>query len=354
MLKIPLIYFDSDVVEFQFNQINIEFDNSNNLKEFLQLHCDYKISCYHVPFPSDTSWLERFNSTYQQSQLTFVFCSELHDSTVEQLISVDKDNVVLLICGTINYEFKSAKVYQWMDWFVTTTSLYQQTNLLEKLNPYQSKTKYFDVLLGQPREHREYIKNHILKSNLDNDVILTYIKSRDPLVQLPASDWIWEDDVTNVDPMTKYTVSKVNYHNHNVSISQIIPISIYNKTAYTLVAETNFSNHYSFYTEKIVKPILAKRLFLVASGQYYLKNIRQLGFKTFDSIVDESYDDIADHTKRFDMVMEQMQYLINCSQEDILDKIKPITEHNQQLMLSQKWSTDFQSSMQDLVAYKDQ
>lgn len=349
MVKSSLMYHDSTITDYQMSQLGINIDSSFSITEFLEKNCDHKLSCYHVPFPSDNDWLKRFSATYQQCDHTFVFCSELHDSTVEQLISLDKENVSLLICGFINFKFKFARVYQWMDWFTTTREIYQKIDILEKLTPYNIKSKYFDVLLGQPREHREYVKNKILKNKLDSDIILTSIKSQKPLIELSESDWIWEEGIKKIDPKAKYTVSTVEYHGHSVSISQIIPISIYNKTAYTLVTETNFSNHYSFYTEKTVKPILAKRLFVVISGQYFLRNLRKLGFKTFDGIIDESYDLESDHAKRFDMAIEQMQYLINCPQEQILEKIKPITEHNQKLMLNQNWS----SSMQDLVAHKD-
>lgn len=353
MLTSSLVYHDSKVTDYQFSQLGIDCDKSYDITEFFQTEHDKKISCYHVPFPLDTAWLERFNATYQQCQHTFIFCSELHDSTVAQLISLDRENVSLLICGFIDYEFKFARVYQWMDWFVTTAEFYRRSNILETLNPYSIKSKYFDVLLGQPREHREYIKNKIIKNNSEDKTILTYIKSNKPLLELDKSDWIWEEGMESIDPTARYTVTKVNYHNHAMSISQIVPISIYNETAYSLITETNFSNHYSFYTEKTVKPILAKRLFLVASGQYFLKNLRRLGFKTFNGIIDESYDLESDPAKRFDMVIEQMNYLINSSQEQILQSIKPIVEHNKQIMLNSDWSNTFNNKLV-LTVHTDQ
>jgi hypothetical protein len=134
-----------------------------------------------------------------------------------------------------------------------------------------------------------------------------------------------------------------------MSLSQVVPISIYNQTAYSVVAETNYDNHYSFCTEKIVKPILAERLFLVFSGQHYLRNLRSLGFKTFDGIIDETYDIIADNNQRFKLACEQITYLCNCSQEEVLAKIRPITEHNKRVMMETDWSGDFAKELRAVL-----
>jgi len=82
-------------------------------------------------------------------------------------------------------------------------------------------------------------------------------------------------------------------------------------------------------------------LFIVFSGQHYLRNLRSLGFKTFDGIIDESYDSIEDNNLRFKLACEQMQYLIDQPQEEILAKIRPITEHNKRIMLATDWYGDF-------------
>ena len=134
-----------------------------------------------------------------------------------------------------------------------------------------------------------------------------------------------------------------------MSLSQVIPFSVYNQTAYTVVAETNYDNHYSFYTEKIVKPILAERLFVVFSSRHYLRNLRSLGFRTFDGIIDETYDDIEDYDLRFKSACEQIEYLISQPQEDILARIRPITEHNKRVMLATDWQGRMLRSLQEFL-----
>ena len=78
--------------------------------------------------------------------------------------------------------------------------------------------------------------------------------------------------------------------------------------------------------------MLACRLFVVISGQYYLQNLRKLGFKTFDSVIDESYDlEPADHI-RWTKAIEQAEWLCQQPQQDILPKIAAIVLHNYKIL----------------------
>jgi hypothetical protein len=116
---------------------------------------------------------------------------------------------------------------------------------------------------------------------------MTYINYQEKIsADVNSSTWFWEDEGLEViDTDLKWTVSQVIYYGYKISLSQVVPIKAYNQTAYSVVAETNFADDFVFHTEKIVKPILARRLFIVFGGHQYLKNLRQLGFKTFNNII---------------------------------------------------------------------
>jgi hypothetical protein len=180
---------------------------------------------------------------------------------------------------------------------------------------------------------------------------MTYLKGNDniPIQSQDQSGWLWEPGIIQLKDEFYWTVTSIRYQGRSMSLSQVVPISIYNQTAYSVVAETNYDNHYSFCTEKIVKPILAERLFIVFSGQHYLRNLRSLGFKTFDGIIDESYDSIEDNNLRFKSACEQITYLINQPQDKILEQIRPITEHNKQVMLETDWYEDFSREMRAVL-----
>jgi hypothetical protein len=237
-----------------------------------------------------------------------------------------------------------------MDWFTLSTYFYKENPILDQLNPYAPKSKTFDILLGCVRPHRTKIHEYVLKNDFKDNVIMTYIQNEiNPLQQLDTSNWIWPEGLEPPEKDISWTVSPIIYQGRSMSLSTIVPINIYNETAYTVVAETNYFNHFNFYTEKIVKPILAERLFVTFAGHHYLKNLRNFGFKTFDGIIDESYDNIKDTESRFQEVFKQMKYLFMSPQEEILDKIRPITEYNKKIMLETNWHQNFSREFQDVL-----
>lgn len=65
-----------------------------------------------------------------------------------------------------------------------------------------------------------------------------------------------------------------------------------------VITETVYDYPNRLLTEKIFKGFINRRPFIVVGTPHTLKQLRDLGFKTFDSIIDESYDDIFDPSDR--------------------------------------------------------
>lgn len=338
-----IVYADTPICEWWLKKLNV-----NCIKKVLD--DSIGLALFQLPYPlsNDEKFLEKLNITAKQCWQVVVLVSELHKETVKFITLHQHPKIKYFICGVIPH----SESYHLMDWFSTTLFFYKNNiEVLGKLVPYEIKPKTFDILLGRQKPHRSVVYNYIKQNQLDNKVIMTYLQGKDGglLSQQTEIGYIWEDDIELLEGEYRWTVTPVRYHGQNMSLSQIIPIKIYNQTAYTIVAETNYDNHYSFFTEKIVKPILAERLFLVFSGQNYLKNLRTFGFRTFDGIIDETYDSISDHNDRFNAIIRQMDFLLSQPQELILEKIRPITEHNRRIMLSTDWQGQFLKELQDVL-----
>jgi hypothetical protein len=97
-------------------------------------------------------------------------------------------------------------------------------------------------------------------------------------------------------------------------------LEILSSGLFHVVTETVFYDQKLHLTEKIFKPIVAKRPFLLLAAPYNLQYLKSYGFKTFDRWLDESYDTELDHEKRIDMVVNELKKLSNLSSFD-LDKI---------------------------------
>lgn len=332
------VYLDSDICRWHLDESQVPARRYFELDHYEQDQSDIKVAVFHTPYPylevKDT-FEQRIDRALAASDQLIVMTSELHDETVDFILRYSQAKVQHFVCGTVN----EVTTEKWMDWFITSSYFYKSNPLLEKLNPYTAKEKMFDILLGQRKYHRNIIYNYVKQQGLENCVVMTYLSRNNRIVEgSDTSGWIWPDaDLEILHKDLQWTVSQVVHQGQQMALSQVIPTNIYNQTAYSIIAETNFSNHYSFYTEKTVKPIVGKRLFLAFGSQYFLKNLRSMGFKTFDGIIDESYDTVSDIDRRGQMITEQMDYLFNQDQAKILELVKPIAEHNYQVLMETPW-----------------
>jgi hypothetical protein len=104
-----------------------------------------------------------------------------------------------------------------------------------------------------------------------------------------------------------------------------------------IVMETHFDIQQSgaFISEKTFKPIKHGQMFFIAGPAGSLQVLRDLGYKTFDFVLDNSYDTIDDATERWQALLASIWF----AKLDLpklfklcIDDIK----HNQQLFLAKK------------------
>lgn len=313
----------------------------NDYDTFISSQHERKVACFQMPCPFDGDFDQEVNIFAAICDTVIILCSELHGRIIDFIRRHDQTNISYFICGALNFDMQHSPVHPWHDWFITTKHFYKhiKPEFLNQLNPYEPKERMFDLLLGTKKAHRDVAYNYVKQNNLNDQVIMTYFKSQTITQKFDEHDndeWIWPEGYTAPkDRDTNWTVTIVDYQGYRMSLSQIIPIQIYNSSVYTLVAETNAENDWVFFTEKIVKPILARRLFIVLGNRYYLKALQDLGFKTFNDIIDESYD--TQEFSRADIAMKQLGWLCSQPQQEILDKIKPICDHNYNLMMNTDW-----------------
>jgi hypothetical protein len=100
-----------------------------------------------------------------------------------------------------------------------------------------------------------------------------------------------------------------------------------------IVMETHFDADQSggaFLTEKTFKPIKHGQMFFVAGPVGSVQALRNLGYRTFDSVLDNSYDRIENNTQRWTRLrasIQQAQHRL----EDRFAAAKPDIIHNQRL-----------------------
>lgn len=98
-----------------------------------------------------------------------------------------------------------------------------------------------------------------------------------------------------------------------------------------VVTETVFYEKKLHLTEKIFKPIVTRRPFILVAAPGNLNYLKTYGFKTFSNWIDESYDDETDNDKRLAMITEEIKKLSNLSvsqQQQMFAEMQEVLEYN--------------------------
>ena len=112
----------------------------------------------------------------------------------------------------------------------------------------------------------------------------------------------------------------------------------YKETALEVVLETLFDDTRWHLTEKTLRPIACGQPFILLSSPGSLEYLRKYGFKTFDSIIDESYDSIQDPLERIHAVIDLMQNIQqNKNKTIIYQQLSKIAKHNQRRFFSDEF-----------------
>jgi hypothetical protein len=120
--------------------------------------------------------------------------------------------------------------------------------------------------------------------------------------------------------------------------SQIGNNKYYTDSYCNIVLETHFDADQSggaFLTEKTFKPIKHGQLFFVAGCAGSLQQLKNLGYSTFDSVFDNSYDLITSSTERWCALRTAIRQA-NKNMHQIYAAAADQIRHNQQLFLEQK------------------
>ena len=177
---------------------------------------------------------------------------------------------------------------------------------------YWYKKHDFLYLNKQPREHRVKLYNKLLEENVLSDSLYTFLGLEPPVRLDKKHELPWVD--ANNYPM--------------MGMDQDITEQPYIDTVCSIVSETNDNDTDVFMTEKIWKPIIAQHVFVVHGNHLYLQKLREIGFKTFGSYFDESYDLESNRDKKVDAIVSLCKDLKTKDWSDIYRQTIALRQHN--------------------------
>jgi hypothetical protein len=223
-------------------------------------------------------------------------------------------------------------VYYWshaviaLDWFRYANSVEIKPNLVQK------HFLIYNRAWAGTREYRLKFTELLQKNNLVSKCQSSF-NPIDPEHNVHYTDHAFK----NINFKSDIDVNTFPTTSANATSSADFTIEDYANTQFEVVLETLFDDDRIQLTEKILRPIACGHPFLLASTPGSLEYLRSYGFKTFDGIINESYDAEQDPVKRLTLIVDSMKCITDWTAEETAvnwNKIKEITEHNKRHFFS--------------------
>lgn len=224
--------------------------------------------------------------------------------------------------------------------FLTYDTLHSEI-LLNNEYKVELKEKTFLNFNRRYREHRFLLILQILKLNLLDQFFISFDKMQpegnDTFLQM-ATFYNREKDLNLTDEQINSLNDKLplvldteDFSVFPMEKSLNDTLRFYKNSLIHVVSETEFFTNIIHVSEKTFKPIMYKQPFIFVGPPKILEFLKQSGYKTFDSIWDESYDLIENHDERMDKVVNLISELSMLSDKDkikLCEKIKDIVDYN--------------------------
>ena len=217
--------------------------------------------------------------------------------------------------------------------------------IFEKNNkPYK-----FLFLNGRMRSHRKWLIERLKLDDILQQSLWTNLDQRDGTNRRIKLVHDGQDLMQSVTPLqylpANYEIAayRTKIGQHDTSQDTFVKHQLFNNqwgeiylnadayidTYFSLVTETVFEYPYSFRTEKIAKPLMIGHPWIAVSSCGYYRDLRSLGFATFESLIDESFDMIQDNQVRIEKIYKVVTHVLEYV-DDFLQQARPICLHNQQ------------------------
>jgi len=172
----------------------------------------------------------------------------------------------------------------------------------------------FLYLGGKPRTHRLrfYYNCNLEKEFSENTLQSTgfgYFFEGNKKITIEAK--ILDDEgILHNNGIDESIASTINYSFYKSTYISIIPMSFF-----------HFSHDLFEINEKLWKPIVNLQPFIILGQPKTLNYLKNIGYKTFDKWIDESYDDILDDENRLQSIIQETKRLSKLSKSQLSDML---------------------------------
>jgi len=227
----------------------------------------------------------------------------------------------------------------------------QEMSRIDELYNQPDKPYKFLFLNGRARPHRKYLWQRFRQLGLLDQSLWTMLDSN-PVGRSSLNLWSGTTNLmTEVTPIQhlpgKYEY--VQYQNTRIDTARLdqhfikhqlfdntwgevyLQAEPYRDTYFSVVTETVFGeSDHSFRTEKIIKPLAMGHPWIAVANRGYYRDLRNLGFRTFENLLDESFDLIDSPMDRAERIISIVNDLCQQDLASFLDSCYNVCKYNQQ------------------------
>jgi hypothetical protein len=287
----------------------------------------------------------------QEYNYTFFFDQEpinlkIHAATFDKIVTYHNADIHK---NAINYERNSdsvdalCKKYNWKSYYYffhgwAALDWYRGYDKTFLITPWDQRTitKTFlapNRIIAGERQHRLEMLYHIFKNNVtDNHLSCPETCPAEGISIHQAVDRL-KNRYPDIQQVFQQQILPINFNGETDHPMHSCWLSLFNESAESLlylVTETVAEGKRLHLTEKTFKPIALGMPFIIVGTQGSLKYLREYGFKTFEGIWDESYDDAEDAVRiqRIASLLRSLDELSADAKQDLFNQCIPIIEHN--------------------------
>lgn len=223
--------------------------------------------------------------------------------------------------GSNHYFIHSAETFNLLDGGITDLGYPISIPTIDEAKNVRRKKHFLCFMRNTQRFHRHYLLLFLRHEQILDKFIISAIRKIDKQYSMDTHGDKLNHLTQYVDEMNEKIPIEIDTHDFQNKMG-FSTLNCYRKNEYLdsyihIVTETSFEDDILFFTEKISKPIIGLQPFIVFSNKGFLKQLKKFGFKTFDSIIDESYDDEADNIERFLLITKEIKRLSLLSLDEL-------------------------------------
>jgi hypothetical protein len=299
--------------------------------DYTELHKDQHYCFYYDQEPFDIKVANKCTGQYITGYVPVT--NNAKSNTFSRIVAVGEiSNDINTWCKETNYKnwYYFFHGFAALDWYRD----YQYTPQIE--NQFTRVFISYNRLVTKSRSYRLYFVSQLMKHNLlEHGYVSLILKDNglgswqqeladpDTLLSEPAKLLI-QDQIGTLE--NSLTIDKDNPPGTASADSGYAELMMHKSALWHVVTETVFYYDKLHLTEKIFKPITAKRPFMLLGAVHNLAYLKSYGFKTFDQWIDESYDDELDPDRRIELVVAELEKLCKLKDTELAEMYKEMQD----------------------------